>query len=68
MSKGKHTIELILYGNRANTFGDLHNCGYSTWYGPNCWYTKGNAWSYEYVFKEFGILSSPIITLFEKDF
>ena len=36
---GAHIIEFKLFGNRINTFGALHNCSYSTWYGPDIWYT-----------------------------
>lgn len=66
LKKGKHTLELKLYGNRFNTFGALHNCGDNDWPGPEIWYTKGSEWCYEYNIKETGILKSPVIRLLEE--
>lgn len=66
VSKGEHTIEFVLFGNRYNTFGALHNCGSSLWYGPSYWYSKGNLWCYEYTTKPAGILKSPVITMLKK--
>lgn len=66
VSKGEHTIEFVLFGNRYNTFGALHNCGSSLWYGPSYWYSKGNLWCYEYNTKPAGILKSPVITMLKK--
>jgi hypothetical protein len=63
LADGEHDIELILYGNRINTFGQLHNVsrneGY--WWGPNSWRTTGAEWSYEYKFWEQGILKAPAV-------
>lgn len=61
INEGKHKLEVKLYGDRFNTLGALHNCGDSSWAGPNLWYTEGTSWSYEYQLKDFGILKSPII-------
>ncbi len=79
VSAGKHTIEFKLFGNRVNTFGALHNCDYSTWFGPTKWYGYYNStnswtivennelystrWSYDYILKETGIISSPVICI-----
>lgn len=64
IEKGAHKIELTLYGNRHNTFGSLHNYSLDTWYGPSHWYAKdGEGWCYEYMLKETGILSSPVISI-----
>ncbi|MBQ7076383.1 MAG: hypothetical protein IJM94_06255, partial [Clostridia bacterium] len=65
VEKGEHTLEFVLYGNRHNTFGGLHNCGISIYYGPNCWYSTDNSWSYEYNLKPAGILKSPVITMYK---
>ena len=65
VEKGEHTLEFVLYGNRHNTFGGLHNCGISTYYGQGYWYSTGNSWSYEYNLKPAGILKSPVITMYE---
>ena len=75
---GEHTVEFKAFGNRVNTFGAVHNSGYSSWFGPSIWYTYKNgvfdkdstrdyaySWSYDYVLKETGILSSPIIQIME---
>lgn len=62
LPKGTHEIGLLLYGNRVNTFGAVHNCDATwTWYGPNAWRTQDDKWSYEYCLKKVGILKSPAI-------
>lgn len=64
LSVGEHTVEFILFGNRANAFGPIHYCGLGQWHGPDHWYSSGDDWSYEYNFKKTGILKSPVITLY----
>lgn len=62
---GKHTVELTLYGNRFNCFGELH-CHHNLaldWYGPDSFRTSGDQWSYEYETKPAGILRTPICEL-----
>lgn len=61
VSPGEHMIEFVLYGNRHNTFGGLHNCGRSIYYGQGYWYAVDDSWSYEYNLKKYGILKSPVI-------
>ncbi|MBR2021909.1 MAG: hypothetical protein IJ939_05675, partial [Clostridia bacterium] len=61
---GEHTIEFVLYGNRHNTFGGLHNCGISIYYGQGYWYSTENSWSYEYNLRKTGILKSPVIKIY----
>lgn len=58
---GEHILEITLYGNRANTFGTLHNADENISYcGPASWVTRGGRfWCPEYVTKRTGILSSP---------
>ncbi len=65
LSKGKHTVELVLFGTRINTFGGMHNVTRPAWVGPNYWRSEGTAWSYEYQLKDTGILASPVIELYE---
>jgi len=66
IKKGKHKIELTLFGNRHNTFAALHYTALSNrWYGPNRWRSVGDDWCYEYLLKDTGILSSPVIEFFE---
>ena len=60
---GEHLLSITSFGNRANTFGGLHNCDHTaTWGGPNYWRTTGAAWAYEYQLKPSGILISPVVT------
>lgn len=64
VSKGVHTIEFKLFGNRHNCFGALHSLSESKWIGPNFWYENGKDWCYEYNTKKTGILKSPVITMY----
>ncbi len=66
VKKGNHVLEMKFFGNRNNTFGALHNCGKSTWYGPNYWYSSEDSWCYEYNLKNTGILKSPVIKLIRR--
>ena len=65
LSAGKHTVEITCFGNRANTFGSLHNNNYTDkWFGPRHWYTEDlKGWCYEYVLNDFGILNSPVLKI-----
>lgn len=65
LKKGKHIMEFTLFGNRFNTFGALHNCGPSIWYGPPYWYSTEDSWCYEYNTKKMGILKSPVIKMYK---
>ena len=67
LSEGRHKIVLELFGNRANTFGGLHNIRMPRWIGPTYWRSEGAEWGYEYNFKPTGILTSPIISLYGKE-
>lgn len=58
--KGNYILEFLAYGNRRNTFGQLHNCSnYVMWCGPDAWRTTGEDWAYEYQLIKTGILVSP---------
>ena len=60
--KGKHTVDITMYGSRINTFGIVHNCYEPMiWFGPNSWRTTGDAWAYEYQLKPVGVLKSPVL-------
>ena len=62
LSEGEHTIDLILYGNRMNTFGQLHKTNeHLEWTGPDSWRTKGRFWTDEYMLTRTGILTAPAI-------
>jgi hypothetical protein len=63
LKPGVHKIKLCLFGNRYNTFSHLHaveeaakNKSY-----PYLWRTEGEAWCYEYVLEQIGILKTPEI-------
>lgn len=66
VSKGKHTVEFKVFGNRVNTFGPVHDISQNVWVGPGSWYTVDSEWSYEYVLKTTGIHSSPVIEVIQK--
>lgn len=64
LSKGSHTAEFTLYGNRHNCFAGLHCADRNlTWCGTNMWYVKGDSFTYEPQIKEMGILASPVIEI-----
>lgn len=59
---GLHRITLKLYGNRYNSFGQLHNTDpFEAYWGPKTWRTSGQNWSYSYQLKSFGILMEPVM-------
>jgi len=66
--KGRHNIELVYFGSRINTFGQLHCVERNPkfWWGPNSWRTTGANWSYEYQFWPQGVLKSPEIAYSDK--
>ncbi len=62
LEKGRHLLEITVYGSRVNTFGPVHNCNEKEiWIGPDAWRTVGTSWSYEYQLKPAGILVSPVL-------
>jgi hypothetical protein len=59
---GRHRLDLLLFGNRANCFGQVHLCdSQMTWLDPASYRTTGSAWSDEYRLKPLGILTTPLI-------
>jgi hypothetical protein len=66
LSPGKHRVDIVYFGSRINTFGQLHNNmrdGYLGW--PNSWRTRDASWTYEYHFWPQGVLKSPEISFDE---
>lgn len=67
LSAGRHEIEVKLYTNRRNAFGTVHlydkKCH---WIGPDAWRTSGCQWSYEYVLRNVGVESAPVIYSLKK--
>ena len=62
ISEGKHKIKICLFGNRENTFGNLHNTG-KIEYGQYKWEEMGDTLSYAYNLKRFVMFSEPILKL-----
>jgi hypothetical protein len=68
LTEGDHDLKITTYGNRFNTFGQLHNCDSKyTWFGSCSWRTTGDRWSDEYQLKENGILCTPILINYEME-
>lgn len=64
LKKGKHSLKLVLYGNRCNSFNSVHNINFDNyWNGAIRWDTDDESRSYEYNLKEFGIIHSPVIEI-----
>ncbi len=63
LAPGMHRLKLCLFGNRYNTFSHLHSTDESVKNEsrPSLWRTEGEAWCYEYVLVQFGILKAPEI-------
>ncbi|GHT66838.1 hypothetical protein FACS1894110_11210 [Spirochaetia bacterium] len=61
LADGKlHKVDVVYFGNRINTFGQLHaNNRDRAYWDPNSWRSIGPAWTYEYGFWPQGILKSP---------
>lgn len=62
VSEGKHKIKICLFGNRENTFGNLHHTG-KIENGIYKWYETGDTMSYAYHLKRFGMFSEPILKI-----
>lgn len=57
---GRHRCDVVVYGNRLNTFGCLHNANPNEhWIGPQAWFTTGANWSEEYQLAACGMLLAP---------
>ena len=63
ISSGVHSMKIVCYGNRHNTFGSLHWSEFDPYCGPMHWHKKGDAFTYDYNLCEMGILSAPKLTL-----
>ena len=64
VKKGKHLLELTLYGNRNNTFGSLHNGIKDAYNGPEHWKRPNGEFIYEYQLSEMGIEKTPEIFVY----
>ena len=62
LGEGIHKVDITLFGNRYNAFGPVHLVDEKeSWHGPTAWRSDEENWTYEYVLRKVGILSSPII-------
>ncbi len=63
LEKGKHTLDIKIFGNRYNGFGPVHNNRSQKYYlGPNSWRTYDSPlWSDQYKLRPIGVLSTPFI-------
>jgi hypothetical protein len=62
VAPGRHTLDITLYGHRRNGFGPVHLANLKeTWIGPDAWRSTGEAWCYDYMICEEGILTTPDI-------
>ena len=62
LAQGEHTLELVFFGNRMNTLGQLHNTDDNIpWAGNGAWRTKGRFWTDEYMLYPTGIMTAPRI-------
>lgn len=67
LDAGEHEIAIKLYTNRRNSFGAVHLADRKCcWIGPNAWREDGCRWSYEYLLRNIGVLSAPIIYSLKK--
>lgn len=63
LSQGEHKLTILLYGNRFNAFGTLHNADKNfVWYGPDSYRTHGDAWTDCYMVRPVG-MDAPEIML-----
>ncbi len=63
---GESRLDLTVFGNRVNAFGQVHNYAWKVnpdygWWGPQSWRTGGDEWSDEYVLHPMGLLSGPVL-------
>ena len=64
ISAGAHELRLTLYGNRFNTFGQLHNTTAVPWDGTYAWRTDGKEWSYDLLTRPVGIMRAPTYEIY----
>lgn len=68
VSAGHHKVELTLFGTSFNAFGGVHHTDADDlWAGPDYWRTKGDRWCYEYRLRDMGIISSPVLRIYQPD-
>ena len=67
VKRGHHVAEFTLYGNRYNCFASLHSSRTDTDQAhPSLWFTRDDAFTYNYQLREMGIMTSPKILIFKR--
>lgn len=67
VSAGVHNVDIKLYTNRRNSFGCVHLADTKRdWIGPNAWREEDCEWSYEYILRNIGVLSTPVVYSLKK--
>lgn len=62
LEKGEHTIDITLYGTRVNTLGHNHHINLRpSFTDPSYWKPTGLNYTKEYLLRQFGIFTTPII-------
>lgn len=60
VAPGRRKIDVTVYGNRVNSFGQLHLTRPDyRWTGPHSWRTSGWEWTEEHQLKPMGLLAPP---------
>jgi hypothetical protein len=54
-------VDLTVFGNRANAFGQVHGVNAGPWWGPGSWRTTGDEWADEYQLFPMGLLTAPMM-------
>ena len=63
VGQGKHVLGIKVFGNRMITFGALHDNTSSRWcYGAQSYRTSGDAWTYGYRLRPYGLLRALVIS------
>lgn len=62
LKEGIHKIKAVMYGNRFNGFGVLHNANENyVWYGNGSYRTTGDNWTYDYMLRPVAIMENIIL-------
>ncbi len=65
VSAGLHKIIIRSYGNRINSFGQVHNCyPYPQYFDPASWRTTGERWSYDYRIRSCGVYGPVTVRVY----
>lgn len=61
----EHELQIKFFGNRINTFGQIHNSNPDeAYFGPKSWRSKDENWTYSYRVRPVGVLSEPLLYIY----